>query len=125
MCDNWSYEQLHKAGEKCAIDEMKHAEKLIARSLFPAERPIVSNLNRINIGQDVESRHKSDMASELDAIKHHNDGIKPAVEVGDNGTRELFDSILKDEEDHLDFLEVQLDQLKQMGSRNSLVEQID
>ncbi len=125
MCDNWGYERLHKASEKRAIDEMKHAEKLIARILFLEGRPIVSNLNKINIGADVENQHKNDMASEADAIRDYNAGIKLAMELGDNGTRELLDSILKDEEAHIDFLEAQLDQIKQMGAANYLVEQID
>lgn len=125
MCDNWGYERLHKASEKRAIDEMKHAEKLIARILFLDGRPIVSNLNKINIGADVENQHKNDLVSEADAIRDYNAGIKLAMELGDNGTRELLDSILKDEEAHIDFLEAQLDQIKQMGAANYLVEQID
>lgn len=125
MCENWGYERLHKASEKRAIEEMKHAEKIIARILFLDGRPIVSNLNKINIGADVETQHRNDLASEVDAVRHYNEGIKLAVEAGDNGTRELLDKILKDEEDHLDFLEAQLDQIAQMGSQNYLVEQID
>ena len=125
MMDNWGYERLHKKTEKRAIDEMKHAEKLIARILFLDGRPIVTNLNKINIGPDVEAQHRNDLAAEMDAIKSYNDGIKLAMEVGDNGSRELLDSILRDEEDHLDFLEAQLDQMQQMGSQNYLVEQID
>ncbi|MBI5571161.1 MAG: bacterioferritin [Desulfomonile tiedjei] len=125
MCDNWRYERLHKAVEKRAIDEMKHAEKLIARILFLEGRPIVSKLKKINIGPDVETQHKNDWQSEFDAIKSYNQGIKLAVEVGDNGTRELLDHILKEEEEHIDWLEAQLDQVKQMGVQSYLVEQID
>ncbi len=125
MCENWSYERLHKSGVKRAINEMKHAEKLIARILFLEGRPIVSNLKKINIGSDVESQHKNDLTFELDAQKSFNDGVKLAVEVGDNGTRELLTTILKDEEDHIDFLEAQLDQIQQMGIQKYLVEQID
>ena len=125
MCDNWRYERLHKADEKRAIDEMKHAEKLIARILFLEGRPIVSNLKKITIGPDVETQHKNDWQSEFDAIKSYNHGIKLAVEVGDNGTRELLEDILKDEEEHIDWLEAQLDQIKQMGVQGYLVEQID
>lgn len=125
MCDNWRYERLHKADEKRAIEEMKHAEKLIARILFLEGRPIVSNLKKINIGPDVETQHKNDWQSEFDAIKSYNDGIKLAVEVGDNGTREILEHILKEEEEHIDWLEAQLDQVKQMGVQSYLVEQID
>lgn len=125
MCDNWNYERLHKIIEKRAIDEMKHAEKLIARILFLDGRPIVSTLNKITIGAEVEKMHLNDHAAEADAIKNYNESIKLAVEVGDNGTRELLEGILREEEDHIDLLEAQLDQIKQMGIQNYLVEQID
>jgi bacterioferritin len=124
MCDNWEYERLHKMIEKRAIDEMKHAEKLIARILFLDGRPIVSTLNKIHIGAEVEKMHENDRASEVDAIKGYNESIRLAVEVGDNGSRELLESILKEEEDHIDLLEAQLDQIKQMGIQNYLVEQL-
>jgi bacterioferritin len=123
MCANWMYEHLHAAIEKRAIDEMKHAEKLIARILFLDGRPVVSKLNPLNIGADVEAQLKNDWAAEADAVKAYNAGIRLAVEVGDNGTRELWESILKDEEVHIDWLEAQLDQIKQMGIQNYLVEQ--
>jgi bacterioferritin len=125
MCDNWQYERLHKADEKRAIDEMKHAEKLIARILFLEGTPIVSKLKDIHIGPDVEAQHKNDLESEYGAVKSYNDGIHIATEVSDAGTRELLEHILKDEEDHVDWLEAQLDQIKQMGTQNYLVEQID
>jgi bacterioferritin len=125
MWDNWNYERLHKADEKRAIDEMKHAEKLIGRILFLEGRPTVSKLKEIHIGPDVQTQHKNDWQAEFDAVKSYNDGIKLAIEVGDGGTRELLEHILKDEEAHIDWLEAQLDQIKQMGSQNYLVEQID
>ncbi len=125
MCDNWGYSRLHKAIEERAITEMKHAERLIARLLFLEGIPIVSNLKAIHIGSDVEAQHKNDLDAELGAVKAYNEGVRVAVEVGDNGTRELFESILKDEEDHVDWIEAQLDQIKQMGIQNYLVEQID
>jgi len=124
MCANWGYEKLHKAAEKRAIDEMKHAERLIGRVLFLEGMPVVSKLNKINIGSDIEAQHKNDWAAEEGAVKAYNEGIRLAVEVGDNGTRELLESILKDEENHIDWLEAQLDQIKQMGIQNYLVEQI-
>jgi len=123
MCANWMYEHLHEAIEKRAIDEMKHAEKLIARILFLEGRPVVSILNPLNIGAEVEAQLASDWAAEAGAIKMYNDGISLAVQVGDNGTRELLESILKDEEVHIDWLEAQLDQIKQMGIQNYLAEQ--
>ncbi len=124
MCANWGYERLHKAIEERAIEEMRHAEKLIARIIFLEGKPIVSNLNPMHIGADVEAQHKNDWAAEDGAIKAYNDGIRLAVEVGDNGTRELLESILRDEEAHIDWLEAQLDQIAQMGIQNYLVEQI-
>jgi bacterioferritin len=124
MCDNWGYERLHQAIEKRAIDEMKHAEKLIARILFLEGRPIVSDLNKIHIGAEVPKMHENDRSAEEVAIKGYNESIRLAVEVGDNGSRELLEDILEEEEVHIDWLEAQLDQIKQMGSQNYLVEQI-
>ena len=124
MCANWGYERLHKAIEKRAIDEMKHAEKHIGRIIFLEGKPVVSSLNKISIGSDVETQLKNDWAAEDGAVKAYNDGIRLAVEVGDNGTRELLESILTDEEDHIDWIEAQLDQIKQMGIQNYLVEQV-
>jgi len=125
MCDNWGYEKLHKAIEKRAIDEMKHAEKLIARILFLEGLPVVSKLKPIHIGAQVEAQHQNDWNAEDGAVKSYNDGIKICRELADNGTRELLESILKDEEAHIDWLEAQMDQIKQMGVQNYLVEQID
>ena len=124
MCANWGYDKLHAVFEKRAIDEMKHAEKLIGRILFLEGSPIVSNLNKIHIGPDVETQHKNDWAAEEGAIKAYNDAVRLAVEVGDNGTREILEDILKDEEDHIDWIEAQLDQIKQMGIQVYLAEQV-
>jgi len=125
MCANWGYEKLHEAMQKRAIEEMKHGEKLIERIMYFEAQPDVSKLNAIRIGGDVERQHKNDLSSEVGAVKMYNDAIKLATEVGDNGTRELLESILKDEEAHADWLEAQLDQIKQMGIQNYLVEQLD
>jgi bacterioferritin len=124
MCANWGYEKLHKAIEKRAIDEMKHAEKLIGRIIFLEGAPTVSKLNKIAIGPDVQKMHENDHQAEATAIRDYNADIRLCVEVGDNGTRELFESILKDEERHIDWLEAQLDQIQQMGIQNYLVEQL-
>jgi bacterioferritin len=124
MCDNWGYEKLHKAFEKRAVDEMKHAERLIARILFLEGTPIVSKLNKINIGAEVETQHANDLKSEQGAIQAYNESINLAVQVGDNGTRELLEQTLKDEEAHIDWIEAQLDQIRQMGIQNYLVEQL-
>jgi bacterioferritin len=125
MCANWGYERLHEAVEGRAITEMKHAEKLIARIIFLEGKPTVSALNKIAIGADVETQLKNDWAAEDGAVKAYNGGVQLAVEVGDNGSRALLESILTDEEDHIDWIEAQLDQINQMGIQNYLLEQID
>lgn len=109
ICANWGYNRLHEAIEKRAIEEMKHAEKLIARIIFLEGRPIVSSLNKVNIGSEVEVQHANDWAAEEAAIKAYNEDIRLATEVGDNGSRELLESFLTDEEVHIDWIEAQLD----------------
>jgi bacterioferritin len=124
MCANWGYGELHEAIEKRAITEMKHAEIHIGRIIFLDGRPVVSNLNPLHIGADVLEQLTNDLGAEQGAVAAYNDAIKLAVEVGDNGTRVMLEGILKDEEDHLDWLETQLDQIEQMGIQNYLVEQV-
>jgi bacterioferritin len=124
LCANWGYQSLHAAIEKRAIVEMKHAEKLIARMIFLEGQPTVSQLNAISIGADVEAQLKNDCAAEVGAVQAYNQGVHLATEAGDNGTRELLEDILTDEEDHLDWIETQLDQIKQMGIQNYLVGQV-
>jgi len=124
MCDNWGYAKLHKQIEKRAIDEMKHAEKLIARVLYLEGIPIVSDLNKLHIGAEVPKMHENDRIAEEMAIKNYNESIRLAAEVGDNGTKELLTAILKEEEEHIDTLEAQLDQIKQIGVQNYLTEQL-
>ncbi|MFH0976175.1 MAG: bacterioferritin [Spirochaetota bacterium] len=114
MADNWGYKKLHDHFEKRAIDEMKHAEKLIGRILFLEGIPNVSNYRKINIGADVPKQLMSDHASESDAIKAYNAGIKLAGEVPDFATREVLEKILNDEDRHLDEIEALQDQIKQM-----------
>jgi bacterioferritin len=125
MCADWEYGKLHQAVEKRAIDEMKHAEKLIGRILFLEGTPTVSKLNKIAVGANVEEQLKNDRAAEDGAIKAYNDGIRLCGELGDNGTRELIASNLQDEEKHIDWLEAQLDQISQMGLQNYLLSQAD
>jgi len=125
MCDNWRYQELHKAVEERAITEMKHAEKLIARILFLDGTPVVSNLKKINIGADIEAQFRNDLEAEYGAVKGYNEGIRLAYELGDNGSRELMDSILTDEEEHVDWLEAQQEQIRVMGIQAYLVEQVD
>lgn len=124
MCANWDYQRLHKAVEERAITEMKHAEKLIARILYLEGTPIVSQLNKIRIGADVAAQLRNDLESELGAVKMYNDGIQLCLEKHDNGSRELLEDILEDEENHVDWLEAQLDQIEQMGLQNYLSQQV-
>lgn len=123
MCDNWNYARLHQAVEKRAIEEMKHAEKLIGRILFLEGVPVVSKLQKIQIGPEVKKQLENDRASEAEAIAAYNRGIALCSELGDNGSRELLEEILEDEEAHIDWLEAQLDQINQMGIANYLAEQ--
>ena len=124
MCANWGYGKLAEKIEKRAIDEMKHAEKHIARIIFLEGKPIVSQLGKVTIGQDVLTQLKNDHSAEEGAIKAYNEAIKLASDLADNGTREMLEDILGDEEDHIDWLEAQLDQISQMGIQTYLVEQV-
>jgi len=116
MCANWGYDRLHESVEKRAIHEMKHAEKLIGRILFLEGRPTVSKLNSLHIGQDVPKQIESDLNAEAGAVKSYNEAIHLANEVGDAATKALLESILQDEDAHVDWLEEQLDQIAQMGT---------
>jgi len=124
MCDDWGYSKLASAIEKRAIEEMKHAERHIGRILFLEGMPIVSNLNKITIGPNVETMLKNDHMAEEGAIKEYNKAVKVCTEEADNGTKELVEATLRDEEAHIDWIEAQLEQIKQMGLQNYLVEQL-
>ncbi|MDR3591715.1 MAG: bacterioferritin [Negativicutes bacterium] len=114
MCANWGYEKLHSRFEKRAIDEMKHAEQLIARILFLEGQPIVSKLNDIHIGSDVAKQLDFDHKSEEIAIAGYNAAIKLAGEVNDFATREILEHILNDEDRHIDGIEELQDQVSHM-----------
>jgi bacterioferritin len=124
MCDNWGYARLDKAIQSRAIQEMRHAEKLIARILFLEGIPVVSNLNAIHIGANVEAQHANDWTAEYNAIQSYNTGIAVAVEVSDDGTRALLESIVTDEEAHIHWIEAQRAQIAHMGLPTYLAEQI-
>ena len=114
-CGDWGYEVLHESIEKRSIGEMKHAEKLISRILFLGGTPVVDKLNKIHIADNVLGMLENDKKAEEDAIKDYNDAIKLTTELLDNGTKELLEAILRDEEDHIDYIEAQLEQIEQMG----------
>jgi len=124
MCENWGYKRLHSLIRSRAIVEMKHAEKLIERILFLEGHPIVSRLDPIHIGAEVPKMHQYDHAAEETAIRGYNESIRIAVELGDNGTRDLLQEILTQEEGHIDDIEAHLDQVAQMGVQNYLVGQV-
>ncbi|HNP93955.1 MAG TPA: bacterioferritin, partial [Rectinema sp.] len=105
MCDDWGYEKLHKSIEKRAIDEMKHAEKLIGRILFLEGTPIVSKYNQIFIGTDVSEMYENDHVAEADTIKSYNSAIALCGEARDYATRDILEAILKDEDAHIDNIE--------------------
>jgi bacterioferritin len=115
MCDNWGYGKLHKTIEKRAIDEMKHAEKLIGRILFLGGIPIVSKLNDLHIGADVTKMFGADHVAEADAIKNYNDAIVVCGDARDYATRDILEAILKDEDADIDGIENIQDEIGQMG----------
>jgi bacterioferritin len=125
LCENWGYSKLHTAIRKQSIDEMHHAEWLIERIVFFDGYPTVSNLNAMRIGKSVSEIINNDYAKELDAVRAYNDGINLAREVDDQGTVDLLTKILKMEEDHVDWAEIQLAQIAQMGLENYLVTQTE
>jgi bacterioferritin len=115
MCANWGYSKLHEHFEKRAIDEMKHAEKLIGRILFLEGTPIVSSLRKISIGADVPKQLTNDHSAEDGAIKAYNEAIQQAGDISDFATREVLESILNDEDRHIDEIEALQDQIGQMS----------
>ena len=124
MCENWGYLRLAAYDRKESIDEMKHAELLMNRILFLEGTPNMTELFPIRIGVNVKAQHENDLALELAAVKHLNEAIKVATEVGDNASRELFEQILVDEEHHIDYIEGQLHIIDEIGLDNYLAQQI-
>jgi len=124
MCDDWGYEKLHKHFEKRAIDEMKHAEKLIGRILFLEGTPTVSSLNKIMIGDKVDKQLANDHAAEEGAIRAYNEAIILAGEVKDFATRDVLQQILNDEDAHMDGIEELQSQIEQMSLQVFLTTQV-
>jgi len=124
MCDNWGYFRLGAHYRKESIEEMVHAEKLMDRILFLDGTPNMTDIGKINIGNNVKAQFESDLALEMQAVKHLNEAIKIATEVGDNASRALFEEILGDEEEHIDYLEGQLHAIGEMGIENYLAQQL-
>jgi bacterioferritin len=114
MLENWGYKKLAELEKKQSIDEMKHAEELIERILFLDGKPMM-DVKKLNIGSTVPAMLGNDMQLEASAVAMYNELIIVAGKKKDQGTVELFKELLEDEEGHLDSLEEQLDQIKDMG----------
>jgi bacterioferritin len=124
MCENWHYQKLGSFIKKQSIDEMKHAEELIERILFLDGAPGMSELMRLNIGQSVKEQLQNDLQLELNAVKMYNEAVAVAREAKDNASAQLFEKLLKDEEGHVDWLEAQLNLIKEIGYERYLTEQM-
>ena len=124
MCENWGYEKLAKHTRKESIEEMTHAEKLMERILYLDGTPNMSDYFKINIGPNVKAQLQNDLNVEYDAVKRLNRGVALCVQLGDNGSRELLESILTDEEEHIDWLEAQLHAISEMGIENYLAQHL-
>ena len=124
MCENWGYNKLHLDIRKQAMDEMHHAEWLIERIIFFEGTPTVSKLNPMKIGKTVTEMINNDDKDELDAVRSYNEAIKLAREVDDQGTVDLLTRILKIEEGHVDWADIQRAQIEQMGLEDYLVNQV-
>lgn len=124
MCENWGYERLWHEIRHESIDEMKHADEVIERVLYLEGLPNVQRLGKVNVGQTVEEQLRLDLALEQQAIPVLNRGIELCRAEGDNGSAELLEDILEDEEEHANWLEAQLTLIAQAGLQNYLAEQI-
>lgn len=124
MCGNWGYTALESYVRDESIDEMRHAEQLIERILFFDGTPNLQRLLPIKVGETVPEQFQADLEVEYAAIERLNAGIALAVAKGDNGTRELLASILVAEEEHADWLETQLEAIRQIGIENYLAQKL-
>jgi bacterioferritin len=124
MCENWGYQKMAKLMRKESIEEMQHAEILMERILYLDGAPNMTDYFKINIGQTLKQQLENDLQLEYTAVKRLNNGIKDCVSVGDNGSRELLEKILTDEEHHIDFLEGQLHAIEEMTYENYLAQQL-
>ena len=124
MCANWRYKRLADHSREESIEEMKHAQEVIERILYLDGVPNMQKYMRVNVGQSVPEQHEFDLALEKDAVDRLNKGIELCRTKGDNGTRLLLEKILHDEEEHVDWLESQLLQIKELGLENYLTQQI-
>ena len=124
MCHNWGYHRLGDYIRKQSIDEMKHAETLIERLLFLDAVPKMECME-LNVGQDVRAQLEADLQLETNAVAMYNQAIRVSRDAGDDASRELFSKLLKDEEQHVDWLEAQMHQIKEMGYERYLSNQAE
>lgn len=124
MCEDWGYMVLSKKKREESIDEMNHADWVIARILLLEGVPNMQRLFPVKVGEDPIEQHELDLALEVEAVKRLNDAIKLCRDKGDNGTRELLEKILQNEEDGIDWLEAQLHLVKDLGKERYLAEQL-
>ena len=125
MCANWGYARLAKKKREESIGEMKDADRLIERILYLDGTPNLQRLFPVRVGEDAIEQHKLDLELELNAVARYNAAIELARSKGDNGTRELLERHLLDEEESVDWLETQLSLIEQIGRERYLAEQID
>lgn len=124
MCEDWGFEKLAAKKRAESIEEMKHADIVIARILYLEGVPNMQRYFPVKVGEDAVEQHRLDLAVEYDAVKRLNAGIGLCREKGDNGTRDLLETILKDEEEGIDWLEAQLHLVETVGRERYLSEQI-
>jgi bacterioferritin len=124
MYENWGFARLAKITYDESIGEMKHADRLIERILFLQGTPNVAAYDKINVGAGVKQQLENDLSLEMAALTVLRPGIKTCLEHSDDGSRELLEHILVDEEKHVDWLETQLHQIIELGYQNYLSQQI-
>jgi bacterioferritin len=124
MCHNWGYHKLGDYIKKQSIDEMKHAESLIERLLFLDATPSMEYME-LSVGTSVRNQLEADLKLEHSAVEMYNTAIRVSRDAGDDTSRNLFTQLLKDEEDHVDWLEAQMHQIKEIGYERYLTMQMD
>ena len=124
MCANWGYDRLAEHIKDESIDEMKHADSIIERILFLEGVPNMQRLSPVRVGETVKEQFELDLQVEYEAVKRFNDGIALAVELADNATRHMLEEMLVSEESHADWLETQLELIRQIGEQNYLAQQL-
>ena len=125
MQSNWGYKKLGEHSREESIDEMRHADTITDRILYFDGVPNYQRLFPLRIGENVVEQFEADLALEVEAVKRLNEGVELAVSKGDNGTRHLFEDILVHEEEHVDWIETQLETIRQIGLENYLSQQLD